>query len=245
VWVKDKWIWTRYASATVPKLPRLPDEPKTRIEIAWPEPIPELNVPEGVHRSPLLLNTSDTITASIYDTAEDAVREVTWQPPRTRLRPLRDITIPDKYLAALHEPVPNEASESLPMEHFLAIELSNPHSRTKKQRRWQERLKGLVQLRKDVLTSELNSLDGRTRRDARAEAEYRFRVQIERAQKAEGMRRRILRGELAKVARRKIRKARKEARRIRNLRETKLHREDNQVLPGAGEVADKNVFLGS
>ena len=72
-------------------------------------------------------------------------------------------TNPDKF------PVPSSA----PVEVHLSRELSNPHSRAKKQKRWQEKQIRAKELLEDMIQTEYENLAGRTKRVARAEATWK------------------------------------------------------------------------
>ncbi|EJD54149.1 hypothetical protein AURDEDRAFT_141991 [Auricularia subglabra TFB-10046 SS5] len=216
VWAHNhhRWQWDRFAEATDPPIPNW--NKKSKLVIPWPNPAPP---PKDADPTP-------------YDTSEADARRVTWVPPHpsTSLSP----SVEDAYLESLKEPETYDAS--LPVEHFLSAELANPHSRAKKQKRWQEKQASYKQLHANMLAEQLASLDGRTRADARAEANWRFRERLIQDKKDDRLRRAISRGALARIEQKKIRRAKKEARRIRRLRETVLVEEENQVVPGTSTV---------
>lgn len=155
--------------------------------------------------------------------------KVSWKPPALDFKP--SSTLPDEYLESLKPASDVEPDHSLPMEHFLEIELANPHSRAKKQKRWQQRLASLDKMRTDMIKAEVADLDGRSRREARAEGEWKFRERVAKMEKAQWMRQMFQRGIPQKVGRRRARKARKAERRLQKLRETVLVAEGNQVIP--------------
>ena len=110
-------------------------------------------------------------------------------------------------------------------------EVSNPHSRAKKQKRWQERQRREKALLEEYVKAELKDLQGRTRREARAEAAFKCKQRIEADRKAELKKRWQLRGQEAKLLRKRARAVKKEARRNRRLADLVLEQRPNQVVP--------------
>jgi hypothetical protein len=127
-----------------------------------------------------------------------------------------------------HHPSFNPAD---PIEVNLVKEVSNPHSRAKKQRRWQERQRHEKALLEEYIKAELKDLQGRTRREARAEATFKWKQRIEADRKAELKRRWQLRGQEAKLLRKRARAAKKEAKRNQKLADLVLEQGQNQVIP--------------
>ena len=114
---------------------------------------------------------------------------------------------------------------------FLQKELSNPHSRAKKQARWHAhhaRNKALLQ---EYIQAEYANLDGRTRRVARTEATWKWQQRLRDERTEEVKRRWRNRGAEAQLERRKVRKARKVAKRNEKLRNLVLVNAPNQVVP--------------
>lgn len=117
------------------------------------------------------------------------------------------------------------------MEVHLHKELSNPHSRAKKILRWQERQEYQRKLLAQMVANELKNLEGRTRKDATAEATFKFKQRMEEERKAEMVRRWRNRGDEARLKRRRERKARKAERESRKLSDLVLRAGPNQVIP--------------
>jgi len=217
------WVWHRFAAATSPSLPT-PEgaQPrKSRIRIKWPK-APTAPKPE----------------ASIYDTvAEDALK-ITWRPfelsqdPHFKTPdPETGLTLQDYYLESFRNPNKFPYDPSVPMEYYLSAELSNPHSRAKKQARWKERIEAREQMKTDVVKAELDNLDGRTRGEARREGLWKFEERAKEEDKARKHERWVQRGGEVEVARKKKRKEKKQVRKQTRLREMILSDAKNQVLP--------------
>ncbi|KAJ1308562.1 hypothetical protein OPQ81_004261 [Rhizoctonia solani] len=240
-----RWFWKRYAAGTSPPLPA-PEgvaPRKNRTEIRWPE---------------YKKRTLPTIDFD-YDTSAEAVKEITWIPadvsehakyppyfhipaPTSQQR----ISVSQKILAAKARAVQNayiagRIDATVPMEQYLARELSNPHSRARKQERWQEAkaekdrlrvrfMKAAKEARKtssSVTTLGLNL----TKKQATKEGLFLFEAHIREVDKARRAERAEHRGAVAKLERKKVRKARKEKKREDALRNLVLKEAPNQVLP--------------
>ncbi|KDN40833.1 hypothetical protein RSAG8_07851, partial [Rhizoctonia solani AG-8 WAC10335] len=216
---------------------------KNRTEIRWPEP----------------KKRAKPTTEFDYDTPAEAVKEITWIPadvsehakyppyfhipaPKSQQR----ISVSQKILAARARAVQDayiagKVDATVPMEQYLARELSNPHSRAKKQERWQEAseerdrlrvrfMKAAKEARKtgdSVTTLGLNL----TKKQAAKEGLFLFEAHIREAARARGAARAEQRGAVAKLERKKIRKERKEKKREEALRNLALDGAKNQVLP--------------
>ncbi|CAE6425688.1 unnamed protein product [Rhizoctonia solani] len=242
-----RWFWRRYAAGTSPQVPA-PEgvaPRKNRTEIRWPEP---------------KKRALPTVEFD-YDTPIEAVREITWTPadvsehakyppyfhipaPTSQQR----ISVSQKVLAAKARAVQDayiagRLGASAPMEQYLARELSNPHSRAKKQQRWQEAkeerdrlqvrfMKAAKEARKtgdSVTTVGLNL----TKKQAAKEGLFLFETHIREKEKARRAERAEQRGAVAKLERKKVRKARKAKKIEESLRNLVLEDAKNQVLPTA------------
>lgn len=137
----------------------------------------------------------------------------------------------NEYIQSVLEPEKHAHDAAAPMELHLQEELSNPHSRAKKQARWQAALARRRVLLEEYVQRELKELKGRTRREARAEAVWKWRERLAADLREEKKRRWIHRGGEAELVRRKARKARKERKREERLRNLVLREEPNQVIP--------------
>lgn len=172
--------------------------------------------------------------AGLYDTPENVVAEVTYTPPALPANsetPTRAPPSEQAYIDYLSSPTSSSFDPAGPMEVNLIKEVSNPHSRAKKQRRWQERQSREKALLEEYVRAELKDLQGRTRRDARAEATFKWRQRVEADRKAELKRRWQSRGQEAKLIRKRARAARKEAKRSQKLANLVLEEGSNQVIP--------------
>ena len=218
---------------TIPRLngPSLPD----RIKIPWPAPTPR---DRGNGKSTFVNARTSRLTihciAGLYDTLEDVVAEVTYTPPALPADakiPARPPPSEQTYIDYLSSPTSSSFNPADPVEVNLVKEVSNPHSRAKKQRRWQERQRSEKALLEEYVKSELKDLQGRTRRDARAEATFKWRQRVEADRRAELKRRWQLRGQEAKLLRKRARAAKKEAKRNQKLADLVLEQGPNQVIP--------------
>ena len=218
---------------TIPRLngPSLPD----RINIPWPAPTPR---DRGNGKSTFVNARTSRLTihciAGLYDTLEDVVAEVTYTPPALPADakiPARPPPSEQTYIDYLSSPTSSSFNPADPVEANLVKEVSNPHSRAKKQRRWQERQRSEKALLEEYVKSELKDLQGRTRRDARAEATFKWRQRVEADRRAELKRRWQLRGQEAKLLRKRARAAKKEAKRNQKLADLVLEQGPNQVIP--------------
>ncbi|KAF8558808.1 hypothetical protein OG21DRAFT_1404509 [Imleria badia] len=165
-----------------------------------------------------------------YDTTKDSVLKITYQPPDLKKRNPAD---ENAYISALFSPKPRSFDESTPMEHYVAKELSNPHSRAKKQRRWQAAKVRRAELLKKSVEQELIHLNGRPARVARAEGVFKFRQKMEEERKAEKKRRWLTTERKSKIERKVKRKQRKAEKQKEKLTQLVLKDAANQVIPAA------------
>ena len=175
-----------------------------------------------------------TRIAGLYDTPEDVVAEVTYTPPALPANSKVLARAPPSeqaYIDYLSSSISSSFDPADPVEVNLVKEVSNPHSRAKKQRRWQERQHREKSLLEEYVKAELKDLQGRTRREARAEATFKWRQRVETDRRAEVKRRWQLRGQEAKLLRKRTRAAKKEARRNQKLADLVLEQGTNQVIP--------------
>ncbi len=219
-WENGKWIWDRFAVATTPRLPTWSQGVQERIPIPWPEP------PKPPQMEP-----------TQYDTPEDVVAEVTYAPSPVPEHPSPSLAAgslrkncADDYVRMLRADIPYDQT-AFPAELLLTRELSNPHSRTKKRIRYLTAQARQRDLLKHYIDEELKSLNGRTRREARAEATFRWRARIEDDRKAELKRRWVQRGQGARLQRKQERQTKKLEKEKKRLRDLVLTAAKNQVLP--------------
>ncbi|KAI0643748.1 hypothetical protein C8Q79DRAFT_976543 [Trametes meyenii] len=217
------WIWRRYAVNTTPRLPSYTETTHISIRIPWPKQ-----------------NAVSKPQPSAYDTTSDAVNEVTYTPPAlppTLLQPAPRVPSEHEYITSLSKPEKVSIPKTAAVEVHLAKELSNPHSRAKKQARWQAFQARQKTLLEELIRAEYANLAGRTRAEARAEATWKWKNQLDEERKAELKRRWRNRGAEARQVRTANRKARKAARREQKLRNLVLDEAPNQVVPPSGKVS--------
>lgn len=171
--------------------------------------------------------------AGLYDTPEAVVAEITYTPalPGNLKVPARPPPSEQAYIDYLSSPTTSSFDPTDPIEVNLVREVSNPHSRAKKQRRWQERQRSEKALLEEYVKAELKDLQGRTRREARTEAAFKWKQRIEADRKAELKKRWQLRGQEAKLLRKRARAVKKEAKRNQKLADLVLEQGPNQVIP--------------
>ena len=143
----------------------------------------------------------------------------------------------EDYIESVLDPQNRAYDATAPMEVHLRKELSNPHSRAKKQARWQAAFVRQRELLARYVREELKDLKGRTRREARAEAVWKWRERLAADRRAEKKRRWIHRGGEAALLRRRARGARKERKLDERLRNLVLKQAPNQVIPAAADAA--------
>lgn len=169
------------------------------------------------------------------DTTPETVREITYKPPEfslSKLISLQSGTTEKEYLRTLFNPSVIPFDTSAPMEVHLTKELSNPHSRAKKQARWQAAMKRKSTLFKKFIAQELRNINGRSIRDARAEAAFKYRQKLEEERKSEKKRRWLTKDRLTKMERKSKRKARKAEKQKEKLSQLVLRDAPNQFIPG-------------
>lgn len=215
--IKHRWVWKRFAVNTVPRLPK-EETGADRSEIPWPEP-EKLSIPE----------------ATFYDTPAHIVSEVTYKPPQLirpgpggsliPMRPAREQT----YINTLWNGL--EFNDGMLPELHMQAELSNPHSRAKKQARWQAKQERERDLLKKLIKAEGDNRRGRSSGELRKVAVFKWKLQLQEEKRAEKRRRWINRGMVERVQARKERKAKKAAKTSERLLNLVLEEAANQVIP--------------
>src|ERR1700727_1660245 len=90
----------------------------------------------------------------LFDTTKSVVAEITYKPPPLPVSVAAPVPKPaseSAYINSLFNPLPIPFDESQPVEVHVVKELSNPHSRAKKQARWQQFQRYKINLRKDMV----------------------------------------------------------------------------------------------
>ncbi|KAF9268242.1 hypothetical protein L218DRAFT_954604 [Marasmius fiardii PR-910] len=207
-----RYQWDRFATATTPTIPHLKAE---RINIPWPKP------ESRTHAEP-----------TRYDTLKEEVAKVTYEPPpfTPTLKGLIPRTPTEReFLRALYNSP--EHHQQQPVEQFLSKELSNPHSRAKKLKRWQSaQIKRKVLLKK-MIEDEMKEPNGRSAGEVRAEATFKWRQKLDEEKKALRKARWQRRGGEVKLEKKHARRLRKEEKKRDRLTALVLKDEPNQVIP--------------
>lgn len=217
--LRKRYVWQRFAVSTVPVIPYAESK---RIEIPWPKP-EKRSLPEPAN----------------YDTTREEVVKVTYKLPtfQQSLRaPIPRPATEDEFLATLYNPHLTALNDSEPVEVYLAQELSNPHSRAKKLMRWKIRQANDKALLDEIMADELKHLNGRSPRDAKAEAAFRWRELLKAKKDDERKRRWKDMAQESTMKRKAMRKEKKEARLQRRLTELVLSDSSNQVIPDRKSV---------
>ncbi|KAF8165081.1 hypothetical protein B0H34DRAFT_687721 [Crassisporium funariophilum] len=211
-----RFVWRRYAVSTIPKLPDWYSGKKVRIP--WPPTLKRKYLDPGV-----------------YDTPKDEMARVTYQPPI--FDPLASSAPPElpaeeDYLSLLYNThLGASYNESLPFEVYLDRELANPHSRAKKLERYHIYQATTQALLKKIVANELENLNGRTPREAKADAAFNWREQVKEAGEKKKKARWMHSARVEELERKSVKKSKKEDRQRRLLTELVLKDEPNQVVP--------------
>jgi hypothetical protein len=172
--------------------------------------------------------------ATMYTAKAEDVVAVTYEPfrlPSDESAAVPQVDAENDYIQSVLDPEKRAYDAAVPIELHLQKELSNPHSRAKKQARWQAALAGQRELLAQYVRNELKDLKGRTRREARAEAVWKFRERLAADLREEKKRRWVHRGGEAEALRQKGRRARKGRKQDERLRRLVLKDEANQIVP--------------
>lgn len=176
------------------------------------------------------------MVATEYDTPLEVVAEITYKPapiPKSyKTRPPKSLSEHD-YMKLLS----TDEDTTFPVELYLAKELSNPHSRANKQKRWQERQEIKKELLRTMTWQEFDDLKGRTRKEARAEAIWKWKQELE-EQRREEIMRKWLGPRLENMRAKKARREKKQERINKKLRALVLDSSSNPASPitSAGRV---------
>jgi len=215
-----RFEWERFSTKSIPVISHSRGQ---SIPIPWPEP-----------------EKPSQPDPSLYDTTAEDVAKVTYKPPTFHLTSKTLVPRPpseDEYLTALYNPhVQPTFGESPHVEMHLTKELSNPHSRAKKLKRWKEYQFRKRELLKEMTEKEVQNLNGRSVREAKAEAAFKWREQLEAEKESLRKMRWKHRGAEAKLARKTARKAKKEEKQRQRLTQLALEEKPNQVIPNDSNI---------
>jgi hypothetical protein len=239
---RKRYTWDLYASAVWPRVPRISETAQRVLNkqpITWPKlerrkPVPGLS-DTPFHLLVFLTEVLFSFTADIrMDTPESIVAKITYKPPplpTSVSAPIPKPALESAYINSLFNPSPFPFDESQPVEVHVVKELSNPHSRAKKQARWQRYQGYKDDLRKEMISNELKNLNGRNTREATAEAMYKWRQAIEDEERAKQKARWLTKERVKKIERNRKSKEKKTRRQGERLRDLVLAEAPNQVLP--------------
>ncbi|KAI6164988.1 hypothetical protein EDD17DRAFT_1506334 [Pisolithus thermaeus] len=208
-----RFDWKRVVLASIPA---------HEIVLPWPEP----ETPPKPKPNTLL------------DTSSETVLKITYQPPTFQPRGKAKSVVADEkrvhqdpYLIRLLGVSMNLSPWSLTSRKSCLIHTV----RAKKQARWQAARRRKSELLKKFVARELLNQGDRTAREARAEAVFKWRQQMEDERKAEKKRRWFTADRLAKLARKGKRKQRKAEKQKEKLTQLVLKDAPNQVIPGSSK----------
>jgi hypothetical protein len=171
------------------------------------------------------------LEATVYTAKAEDVMAITYKPFALPADTSAKTNSENDYIQSVLDPERRAYDATAPVELHLHKELSNPHSRAKKQARWQAAFVRRRELLAQHMRHELKDLKGRTRREARAEAVWKWRERLAADIREEKKRRWIHRGGEAALLRHKERRARKERKREERLRNLVLKEAPNQIIP--------------
>lgn len=175
--------------------------------------------------------------ATRYDTLREELIKVTYKPPvfpQTMKGPVPRPASEADYLETIFKPRQNLLFPEVPtlgIEVYLHKELSNPHSRAKKQARWQAHQAYKKNLLKEYISVELKNLNGRTVGNAKAEAAWKWRQRLIEEEREKKKMRWKTKASIAKLDKKSERKERKELKQRERLTAMVLKEEPNQVIP--------------
>ncbi|KAF8211500.1 hypothetical protein K438DRAFT_1569155 [Mycena galopus ATCC 62051] len=219
--IRHRWEWERFATKTNPVIP---EHKGQHIIIPWPE-VPEKPAPIG-----------------LYDTAKEEVTRITYVPPsfsHNLSAPLPRVPTEDEYIAGMSHPTKKPwFGDSPPVEMYLHRELTNPHSRAKKMKRWQSHHAYKTSLLKDYIAAEMRELNGRSSKEARAEATFKWREKLSAQDEAERRRRWLTLAVAEKAKKKQARKTKREAKRRDQLTQLELLEAPNQVIPKTATLSE-------
>ncbi|KAF8974276.1 hypothetical protein BDZ97DRAFT_1772793 [Flammula alnicola] len=225
-YTQRRFLWKRYAVATVPKL--LKWVPGNKIRVPWP-PFVKRTYPGG----------------GIYDTLPAYAGKVTYKLPTfdpSPTGPIPQLPAEKEYLDLIYNPDPERLYDpSAPFEVYLKPELANPHSRAKKLERWKIHQATIHATLKEITAEELKNLAGRTIRQAKADAAFKWREFIKEQQADRKKERWMHLAQVESWDKKQSKKASKEARQRRRLTELMLEDEPNQVIPASLKEAKQKA----
>jgi len=173
-------------------------------------------------------------SAGLYDTPIEEVAKITYRLPAFDVSRIPQQAPETDYLNMIYNPHLGITHDpSAHFETYLKLELSDPHSRAKKMQRWKQYQAGIQTLRKQITRDEVRYLDGRTVKQAKADAAFKWRETVQSEQMKKKKKRWMHAAQMIKWERKTRKKTAKEERLRRRLTEMVLSEEPNQVVPVA------------
>lgn len=185
---------------------------------------------------------TNTLSAGIYDTPHSVVAKVTYRPPLFAASVMDAVPQPPAEKDVLYH-LYNTGKEPRftawdPVEGYLHRELCNPHGTAQKIKRYTARQAYKKRLLTEYVEAEYANLNGRNRREARAEATFKWQKKLKAEEDAERRRRWRNKTAVADMQRKAKRKARKQEKAQRRLTNLVLGEgELNQVVPIGAKVS--------
>lgn len=174
------------------------------------------------------------------DTPAEVVKEITWKATK-KFYPASNVgkkkALEDSYLHHIRPPpegvpfTPYDPETTPPMEYVILDELSNKHGGTRKRQRALAREKERGARREAFIKAEIADLDGRTKREALKEAEFKWAETQRKEMQARRRELWVKRGGLARLKHRHARQAKKARQTQDQLRKLVLSPAHNQVIP--------------
>jgi hypothetical protein len=162
------------------------------------------------------------------------VTSITWTPIplRTKRQVASEAIAPgpqQEYIRRLWKDLPHD--NSLLTELYLTPELAREDSRAKRQARWKAKQVADRALLDQLIAHERKYGRHKSKSAAAAVGVQKWKVQLVEARKAEKLRRRVQRGDVAKQERKMQRKEKKQVKKMERLRALVLSQAPNQVVP--------------
>lgn len=174
------------------------------------------------------------------DTPAEVVKEITWK-PTNKFYPASNVgkrrSLEDGYLYHIRPPtkgapsIPYDPETTPPMEYVISDELSNKDGGTRRRQRAMTREKERAERKQAFIKAEIADLDGRTKKEAIKEAEFKWAGVLRKEMQADRKKRWVKRGGLARLKRKHARETKKARQLEDQLRKVVLSPAANQAIP--------------
>jgi hypothetical protein len=163
---------------------------------------------------------------------------VSYKPPpfaRSLQDPIPRVPSEQDYFNTIYNPmlVASYGDTQPPFEIYLAKELTNPHSRIRKVARFKEALARRKNLLKSMVAQETKDLSGRSKKEAVADARWKWRELLATEAKDTRKKRWVQRGAEAKLEKKMAKRAKKMEKKMDQLTQLSLKSERHQFIPPA------------